>query len=187
MARVAVRLSGWVGAVLLPVALTVPAHVFAQTQAGPYGADTLKALEQKKKDADAQEAAKAKASGVTAPASTAAPTRTSGTAAPAAAPATSAGDRDPFEPLVSKPREGEDRPSLSGLRLVGVLWDASHRDQIRALVETPDGLGYYLRVNEEKFGGKVVGIDRDRVRFSVREQDPAGQVRTRTVELKLSQ
>ena len=55
------------------------------------------------------------------------------------------------------------RPSLSGLRLVGVVWDASRRDQIRALVETPDGLGYYVRMNEEKFGGRVVAIERDRI------------------------
>lgn len=99
-----------------------------------------------------------------------------------------AGDaRDPFEPLVTRAPEGENRPSLSGVRLVGVVWDPARRDQIRALVETPDGLGYYVRLNEEKFGGKVVAIEKDRVRFSIREQDPAGQARTRTVELKLSQ
>ncbi len=94
--------------------------------------------------------------------------------------------RDPFEPLVTKAPEGENRPSLSGLRLVGVVWDPARRDQVRALVETPDGLGYYVRLNEEKFGGKVVAIERDRVRFSVREQDPGGQARVRTVELKLN-
>ncbi len=95
--------------------------------------------------------------------------------------------RDPFEPLVTKAPEGESRPSLSGVRLVGVIWDPVRRDQVRALLETPDGLGYYVRMNEEKFGGKVVAIERDRVRFSVREQDPGGQTRVRTVELKLSQ
>jgi hypothetical protein len=108
-------------------------------------------------------------------------------AAPApAAPAASAGDRDPFVPLITKAPEGENRPSLSGLRLAGVLWDPVRRDQIRALVETPDGLGYYVRMNEEKFGGRVVAIERDRVRFSVREQDPSGQTRVRNVELKLN-
>jgi Tfp pilus assembly protein PilP len=108
--------------------------------------------------------------------------------APAApgAPAAPAGDRDPFTPLITKAPEGEMRPSLSGLRLVGVVWDAGRRDQIRALVETPDGLGYYVRMNEEKFGGRVVAIERDRVRFSVREQDPSGQSRVRMVELKLN-
>lgn len=111
-------------------------------------------------------------------------------AAPPAAPAAPAGaraeGRDPFEPLITKAPEGENRPSLSGVRLVGVVWDPVRRDQIRALVETPDGLGYYVRLNEEKFGGKVVAIERDRVRFSVREQEPGGQVRVRTVELKLN-
>ena len=58
--------------------------------------------------------------------------------------------------------------------------------EIRALVETPDGLGYYLRLNDEKFGGKVVAIDRDKVQFSVREQVPGGTARVRTVELKLA-
>jgi hypothetical protein len=66
------------------------------------------------------------------------------------------------------------------------MWDPVRRDQVRALVETPDGLGYYVRLNEEKFGGRVVAIERDRVRFSVREQDPAGQSRVRTVELRLN-
>ena len=108
-------------------------------------------------------------------------------AAPAPAPAGVGPDgRDPFEPLVTKAPEGENRPSLSGVRLVGVVWDPGRRDLIRALVETPDGLGYYVRLNEEKFGGKVVAIERDRVRFSVREQDPGGQTRVRTVELKLN-
>lgn len=101
--------------------------------------------------------------------------------------------RDPFDPLVTKPVEptettgegGERRQALSGLRLVGVVWDAKDRQQIRALVETPEGLGYYVRVNEEKFGGRVVAIERDRVRFSVREQIPGGAARERTVELKL--
>jgi Tfp pilus assembly protein PilP len=118
-----------------------------------------------------------------------APTAQAAPAAPAPAapaPAAPAGDRDPFSPLVTKAPEGENRPSLSGLRLVGVVWDPVRRDQIRALVETPDGLGYYVRMNEEKFGGRVVAIERDRVRFSVREQDPSGQSRVRMVELKLN-
>ena len=107
-------------------------------------------------------------------------------AAPSSPAGVRAEGRDPFEPLVTKAPEGENRPSLSGLRLVGVVWEPSRREQIRALVETPDGLGYYVRMNEEKFGGKVVAIERDRVRFTVREQDPSGQSRVRTVELKLS-
>ena len=110
------------------------------------------------------------------------------TAAPAPAPGAGAppSGRDPFSPLV-RPQSDEERQAqeISGLRLVGVLWDAKARDQIRALVQTPDGLGYYLRLNEEKFGGTVTAIERDRVQFSVKEQLPGGQVRTRIVELKL--
>jgi hypothetical protein len=123
----------------------------------------------------------------------AAPTPAPAAPAPGVTPPGQPG-RDPFEPLVTKPVEPatpgetqtpERRQPLSGLRLVGVIWDAKDRQQIRALVETPDGLGYYVRMNEEKFGGRVVAIERDRVRFSVREQIPGGPARERTVELKL--
>lgn len=114
-----------------------------------------------------------------------------GTAAPAApgAPATTpGGPRDPFEPLVKKPDPSEERKvqEVANLKLVGVIWDAKDSGAIRALVETPDGLGYYLRLNEEKFGGKVVAVERDRVRFIVREEVPGAGARERTVELKLS-
>jgi hypothetical protein len=74
---------------------------------------------------------------------------------------------------------------VTNLKLVGVLWDMKDPESIRALVETPDGLGYYLRLNEEKFGGKVVAVERDRVRFVVREESPGVGVRERTVELRL--
>jgi hypothetical protein len=117
--------------------------------------------------------------------------------APAAAPAPSApapateaapggGPRDPFQPLV-QPQKPEERQQqeITGLKLVGVVRDPRAPDQVRALVETPDGLGYYLRVNDEKFGGTVTAIDPDRVVFAVREQIPGGPPRVRTVELKL--
>jgi hypothetical protein len=52
-------------------------------------------------------------------------------------------------------------------------------------VETPDGLGYYLRLNEERFGGKVTALERDRVRFLVREQPPGAPARERTIELRI--
>ena len=104
----------------------------------------------------------------------------------AAAPATS-GPRDPFEPLVRKVEPGEGRvQEVANLKLVGVVWDTKDTEAIRALVETPDGLGYYLRLNEEKFGGKVVAVERDRVRFVIREEVPGTGTRERTVELRLS-
>ena len=110
-------------------------------------------------------------------------------AAPAPAPTGApSGPRDPFEPLVKKAGSADEKriQEISGLKLAGVIWDPVNREQIRALVETPDGLGYYLRVNEDKFGGTVVAIERDRVRFSVREQVPGGASRLRTIELRLA-
>ena len=111
-------------------------------------------------------------------------------AAPAPATGTTAapgGPRDPFEPLVRKVEPGEERKvqEVANLKLVGIIWDVKDAEQIRALVETPDGLGYYLRLNEEKFGGKVVALERDRVRFLVREEIPGVGTRDRTVELRL--
>jgi hypothetical protein len=125
-----------------------------------------------------------------APAAAAAPAASPGTPAMAqapAAPAAPGGPRDPFEPLVRKPDPGEERriQEVANLKLVGVIWDVKTPEAIRALVETPDGLGYYLRLNEEKFGAKVVAVERDRVRFVVREDVPGAGARERTVELKL--
>jgi hypothetical protein len=89
---------------------------------------------------------------------------------------------------VRKADPGEERriQEVASLKLVGILWDVKNPEAIRALVETPDGLGYYLRRDEEKFGGKVVAVERDRVRFVVRENIPGAGVRERTVELRLS-
>lgn len=124
------------------------------------------------------------------PAQAQVPAPPAGSPAPpaAGAPATPGGARDPFEPLVRKLEPGEDRRAqeVTNLKLVGVLWDTKDADAIRALVETPDGLGYYLRLNEEKFGGKVVAVERDRVRFVVREEVPGAGTRERTVELRLA-
>jgi len=122
----------------------------------------------------------------------AAPAETAAPAAEAPAPAAGTtaappGPRDPFEPLVRKLDPGEERKTqeVANLRLVGIIWDVKDAEQIRALVETPDGLGYYLRLNDEKFGGKVVALERDRVRFVVREDIPGVGQRERTVELRL--
>jgi len=123
---------------------------------------------------------------------TAAPAEAPAPAAPAPpAPAAGApapgGPRDPFEPLVRKTEPGEERKiqEVASLKLVGIVWDAKDPGMMRALVETPDGLGYYLRLNEEKFGGKVVALERDRVRFVIREEVPGVGARERTVELRL--
>jgi hypothetical protein len=111
-----------------------------------------------------------------------------GAETPAAGAAAPSGPRDPFEPLVRKIEPGEERKvqEVASLKLVGVLWEPKDPEAIRALVETPDGLGYYLRLNDEKFGGKVVALERDRVRFVIREDIPGVGARERTVELRLS-
>lgn len=175
----------WVSQATLGVCLAIPMTVFAQAQ--PQYPTQLPVPKTAPAPAPGQAESPPRAAGQAQPAQPAAP------ATPPAAPAAPAGPvspggRDPFDPLVTKAPPGEEgrAQTLSGLKLVGVVWDPANRDQIRALVETPDGLGYYVRLNEEKFGGKVIAIDRDRVRFSVRERDPGGQTRTRTVELKLS-
>ena len=121
-----------------------------------------------------------------APAPSTAPSATPAPAPSAGAPAPGA-PRDPFEPLVRKLDPGEERKvqEVASLKLVGIVWDPKDSEAIRALVETPDGLGYYLRLNEEKFGGKVVALERDRVRFVIREDIPGAGTRERTVELRL--
>ena len=122
---------------------------------------------------------------IPAPGSSAAPTP------PAPSANTPTGARDPFEPLVQKAQPGQAQPGqdrtqeLANLRLVAVMWYTTSPDQPMAMVEAPDGLGYYLRINDERFGGKVVAIEKDRIRFSVREQQPNQPVRLRTVELRL--
>ena len=124
-----------------------------------------------------------------APAAPAAPAPAAqGAEAPAAGTAAPGGPRDPFEPLVRKIDPGEERKTqeVASLKLVGIVWEPKDPQAIRALVETPDGLGYYLRLNEEKFGGKVVAVERDRVRFVIREEIAGVGARERTVELRLS-
>lgn len=96
-----------------------------------------------------------------------------------------AGVRDPFIPLVNRADPAQQRPVLSGLRLAGLIWDPKVAEQIRALVETPEGLGYILRLNDQRFGGKVVAIGHDRLRFSVVDQTAPGDFRIRLLDLKL--
>jgi hypothetical protein len=126
------------------------------------------------------------------PAPPATPPPAAAPAAPSAGPSAPGGLRDPFEPLVrpvrpTQPAQPGEPPvqELERLKLVGIVWDAKDPQMIRALVETPDGLGYYLRLNEEKFGGKVVAVERDRVRFVVQEQIRGGRTQERTVEIRL--
>jgi hypothetical protein len=153
------------------VALVVPAVLFAQSQ--PKFPETLPVP----KTAQAQPTPAPEA-----------PAKPGAAEAPAPPAGGAPGRRDPFDPLVRKTAPGDDKKvqEIAALRLVGVMWDPKAPDAIRALVETPDGLGYYLRLNEERFGGKVTAVERDRVQFSVREDIPGGESRTRTIDLRLA-
>lgn len=97
------------------------------------------------------------------------------------------GGRDPFAPLVTKPKpespEAKQALAITKIKLVGIIWD---RERRRAMVETPEGLGYVLKESDEIFGGKVVDIQRDRVRFLVKEGEAgSGKTGTRAVEFRL--
>ncbi len=89
--------------------------------------------------------------------------------------------RDPFRPLIQKKGAGlsKEEVALSRLKLVGILWDQD--GQVRALVETEDGLGYILREKDSIMGGQVVEITSTGVKFAISE----GQGRPRIVSTPL--
>ena len=119
--------------------------------------------------------------------------------APAPAPATYAyetkGRRDPFRPLIlpkkaeakgtTKPKSEREALQVNELKLAGIVWE---RSGAYALVETPTGKGYVLRVNDrfgEDFGVRVAKITPDTVTFEVKPGTPGPQVQARLVELRL--
>jgi len=89
--------------------------------------------------------------------------------------------RDPFRPLIQKkaPPRSKEEVAWARLKLVGILWD--HGGQLRALVETQDGLGYILKERDSIMGGQVVEITSEGVKFAIRE----GQSQPRIVSLPL--
>ncbi len=90
--------------------------------------------------------------------------------------------RDPFRPLIQKKTaapKSKEEVALARIKLVGVLWN---RDgQMRALVETEEGLGYVLKEKDSIMGGQVVEITSEGVKFAIRE----GQSRPRIVTFPL--
>ncbi len=100
--------------------------------------------------------------------------------------------RDPFKPLVvarapGEKIKGDPKKSLEigDLKLVGIVWDK--RGYYYALVETPQGLGYTLKQNDQVGLNAVVGkITKDAVHFQIKTRPLAGaKGETAEVVLKL--
>lgn len=91
--------------------------------------------------------------------------------------------RDPFRPLVEPPRE-ETALDIGGYKLAGIVWQ---RKQYFALLETPDGLGHILKVND-RLGpnARVKAISKDTVVIEMKDESArsSGQVRVIKLELK---
>lgn len=105
---------------------------------------------------------------------------------------TAGGRRDPFKPLVVTKAPGEKVKGdpkkaldVGDLKLVGIVWDK--RGFYYALVETPQGLGYTLRPNDQVGMNAVVQkITQEEVRFQVKTRPYAGvKGETSEVVLKL--
>ncbi|MCI0483666.1 MAG: pilus assembly protein PilP [candidate division NC10 bacterium] len=92
--------------------------------------------------------------------------------------------RDPFHPLVDPPRE-EKALDVGGYKLSGIVWQ---RQQYFALLETPDGLGHILKVND-RLGpnARVKEITKDAVLIEMKEEDVARKGQVRTIRLELQQ
>jgi hypothetical protein len=91
--------------------------------------------------------------------------------------------RDPFHPLVEAPRE-ETALDIGGYKLSGIVWQ---RNQYFALLETPDGLGHILKVNDQLGpNARVKEITKEGVLIEMKGEGPSsrGQVRTIRLELK---
>jgi hypothetical protein len=75
------------------------------------------------------------------------------------------GRRDPFEPVDGLRLEATP-PTVATARLRGIV----RGNTLRALVETPDGLGYILKVGDTLAEARLVEIGADSVVFSVPAQ-----------------
>lgn len=72
------------------------------------------------------------------------------------------GRRDPFEPIPAL-QPSMTSPTIAAAQLKGILRGRTPR----ALVETPDGLGYILAVGDMLAEGRLIEIRADSVVFSV--------------------
>lgn len=92
------------------------------------------------------------------------------------------GRRDPFHPLVEPPSE-ETAIDVGGYKLSGIVWQ---KNQYFALLETPDGLGHILKV-DDRLGpdARVKEITKDAVLIEMKGREVAGRPRVRTIRLEL--
>lgn len=92
--------------------------------------------------------------------------------------------RDPFFPLVEPPRE-ETALDVGGYTLSGIVWQ---RNQYFALLETPDGLGHILKVND-RLGpnARVKAITKDAVLIEMKGGNAARKGEPRIIRLELQQ
>ncbi len=92
------------------------------------------------------------------------------------------GRRDPFSSLVAPPSE-ETAVDVGGYKLSGIVWQ---RNQYFALLETPDGLGHILKVDDRLGPGtRVKEITKDAVLIEMTGRQTPGQPATRTIRLEL--
>ncbi|MBI3081159.1 MAG: pilus assembly protein PilP [candidate division NC10 bacterium] len=95
------------------------------------------------------------------------------------------GRRDPFRNILDARmvEEGADGIDYSSLKVAGIVWQ---RQGYFALVETADGLGHILRVNDPLGKtGRVRQITAESVVIEVRAKDFSGRLQTRTITLEM--
>ena len=95
------------------------------------------------------------------------------------------GRRDPFRDILNARlvEEGAEGVDYSSLKVAGIMWQ---RQAYFALVETTDGLGHILRVNDPLGKtGRVRQITPQSVVIEVRTKDFTGRLQTRTITLEM--
>lgn len=95
------------------------------------------------------------------------------------------GRRDPFRNIVEArlTEEGPEGIDYGSLKVAGIVWQ---RQGYFALVETADGLGHILRVNDPLGKtGRVRQITAESVVIEVRAKDFSGRLQTRTITLEM--
>ena len=95
------------------------------------------------------------------------------------------GRRDPFRDVLDArlAEDGGEGIDYAGIKVAGIVWQ---RRGNTALVETADGLGHILRVNDPLGKtGRVRQITQDTVVIEVRGKDFTGRSHTRTITLEL--